>query len=522
MALIMCPECGREKVSDRAPACPNCGFPISEYFGGQAKESRDEKDGSSGEQGLNILPVDIPGASGTIGSLCERFLEEIGEDANSFRCSPKLNKGLGIPADATVYLAHDDTLFKSGKNGFAITDRGIYCRDLMEDTVFTSLEELKAVQGLQWGNDGHSLICADEKALVYYTDGNEDVENRLMQLLEDIILLLSKEENIRLPTETENSFNATDENTKAAVPKKQERKSLFDFSGGGNMGFASVSNTREFTDGELFEKLSNVKMSFGQPVMGNISGTPAVMYKNVTENYDVFCRVHRGKIIMGKIGSDGVNSVDTACREGTNIFAKHNDVGTSMANRAVDELLGVIKKLENGEEVYKSDAPVLAMNPEETVSLYMQQKAISLKPKFDVFDKDGNVAYHIEGELTGLSFSVQKNGVEVLKLKKKLVAIMPEYTILKNNREIARIKKKFKLTNPELQGQINGQELKICGDLLGYDFDIQVGGAIIGHVDTDSVAWSDCYRIRSFSWETQDLIIALAIICDNVSDQQAS
>lgn len=29
MALINCPECGRENVSDRALACPNCGYPIS-------------------------------------------------------------------------------------------------------------------------------------------------------------------------------------------------------------------------------------------------------------------------------------------------------------------------------------------------------------------------------------------------------------------------------------------------------------------------------------------------------------
>lgn len=28
MALIKCPECGRE-VSDKASACPNCGYPIS-------------------------------------------------------------------------------------------------------------------------------------------------------------------------------------------------------------------------------------------------------------------------------------------------------------------------------------------------------------------------------------------------------------------------------------------------------------------------------------------------------------
>lgn len=32
MALIKCPECGRENVSDSALACPNCGFGIREYF----------------------------------------------------------------------------------------------------------------------------------------------------------------------------------------------------------------------------------------------------------------------------------------------------------------------------------------------------------------------------------------------------------------------------------------------------------------------------------------------------------
>ncbi len=31
MALIHCPECDKE-VSDRAKACPNCGFPIADYL----------------------------------------------------------------------------------------------------------------------------------------------------------------------------------------------------------------------------------------------------------------------------------------------------------------------------------------------------------------------------------------------------------------------------------------------------------------------------------------------------------
>lgn len=32
MALIKCPECGRENVSETAQQCPNCGFGINDYF----------------------------------------------------------------------------------------------------------------------------------------------------------------------------------------------------------------------------------------------------------------------------------------------------------------------------------------------------------------------------------------------------------------------------------------------------------------------------------------------------------
>ena len=32
MALVRCPECGREKVSDSAEACPDCGYSIKAHF----------------------------------------------------------------------------------------------------------------------------------------------------------------------------------------------------------------------------------------------------------------------------------------------------------------------------------------------------------------------------------------------------------------------------------------------------------------------------------------------------------
>ena len=43
MALIKCPECGRENVSDSATSCPNCGYGIKEYFAEIEKKKEAER-----------------------------------------------------------------------------------------------------------------------------------------------------------------------------------------------------------------------------------------------------------------------------------------------------------------------------------------------------------------------------------------------------------------------------------------------------------------------------------------------
>ena len=296
---------------------------------------------------------------------------------------------------------------------------------------------------------------------------------------------------------------------------------LFDMSGGGNMGYANVKNTKNFTTEDLFQKLSGITVSFGTPVMGDIKGTPSVLYKKVSDQYDVFARVEKDKVIMGKIGTEGVGGGKMALNMGLDMFLGHKDKGTSDADRAVDELLEVIKKLESGEEVTGSSASQVANTATGTANeFFMKQKAISLKPKFDIFDKNETPVYHVEGDMSRLNFSIQKNGNEVLKLKKKLVAIMPEYTIFKGGDEVAKIKKKMKFSKPELNGTVNGKELKIAGDLFGFDFDLQVGGATIGHVDTARTVFSDCYRISVRDESMEALVVALAIVCDNVVDKQ--
>lgn len=298
---------------------------------------------------------------------------------------------------------------------------------------------------------------------------------------------------------------------------------LFNLSDSKGFGFAKIPNTQGFTNEVLLEKLSEITVSFGTPEMGDINGTQSVMYRKVSDMFDVFVRVDGKNIIMGKIGANGVSSVTTALSGGLDMFLGHKDEGTSNADRAVTELSEIVKKLESGESVTASNT-VAAVNTAsgESVEFFMKQKAISIKPKFDIFDRNEAPVYHVEGDLPRLNFSIQKNGTEVLKLKKKLIAVMPEYSLILNGSEIGKLKKKIKLTNPELAGTINGKELKIVGDLMGFDFELQVGGVTIGHIDTAQTIWQDCYRIKVLNEDYQDIMIALAIICDNVADQSGN
>ena len=298
---------------------------------------------------------------------------------------------------------------------------------------------------------------------------------------------------------------------------------LFNLSDSKGFGFAKIPNTQGFTNEVLLEKLSEITVSFGTPEMGDINGTQSVMYRKVSDMFDVFVRVDGKNIIMGKIGANGVSSVTTALSGGLDMFLGHKDEGTSNADRAVTELSEIVKKLESGESVTASNT-VAAVNTAsgESVEFFMKQKAISIKPKFDIFDRNEAPVYHVEGDLPRLNFSIQKNGTEVLKLNKKLIAVMPEYSLILNGSEIGKLKKKIKLTNPELAGTINGKELKIVGDLMGFDFELQVGGVTIGHIDTAQTIWQDCYRIKVLNEDYQDIMIALTIICDNVADQSGN
>lgn len=301
---------------------------------------------------------------------------------------------------------------------------------------------------------------------------------------------------------------------------------LFDMSKGSGVGFVKIKNTQNFTNEDLLNKLSEIKVSFGVPQMGDIKGTQSVMYKKVSEKFDVFVRVDGNSVIMGKIGTDGVSSVGTALSMMVDMFAFDGakDEGTSKADRAVDELGEIIKKLEAGEVVKESNVTAsVNTSTGDAIAYFMDQKILSINPKFDIYTDKHEPVYHVDGNITRLDFKVKNSaGTEVAEIKKKLIAILPEYTILQNGSEVGQLKKKLKLTSPELVGTLNGQEFKLQGDLMGFNFDVMLDGKCIGRIDTAQTIWADCYRIQILDENYKDLMIAIAVICDNVVDASKS
>lgn len=115
----------------------------------------------------------------SIESICNEFLSC--HEKKEFFSPNKMMKYFDIPDDDKVYLAHDDTLFQTGKNGFIITDKGIYVRELVDKNMyFVSYEDFAKVKEITINN---STYYIGDGIIAYYSGRyKQDV----LELLEKI------------------------------------------------------------------------------------------------------------------------------------------------------------------------------------------------------------------------------------------------------------------------------------------------------------------------------------------------
>lgn len=288
-------------------------------------------------------------------------------------------------------------------------------------------------------------------------------------------------------------------------------------------GYQKHKNTRHYTNYELFSLLSDIPLSFGKPVLDTIGKKEAIVYHMPQSRFDVYAIADKKNIEIARVidkqhnvGKEVAKEMGVSLLIGTltgndGLTAQAKD--EAVADRAVDELADVIKQLLETGHAQSN----VATSRYPSVKLYMRQKVLSIKDKYSICDETERPVYWVKGSLIGLSFAMEyADGSDVFTIKKKLVSLMPEYTIIQGrNNEIAHLKKKLKLTRPEIVGKVNGQELEIKGDMTGYHFSIALGGMVVGNVDTERLTWGDCYSIEVLDPRMTDLVVAIAVICDN-------
>lgn len=94
MALMQCPECGKE-ISDQVPACPHCGFPVQKQTGGDGKDKKKK-----------FIPLIIIGSIFILAAalfICYKFVYQ-----GSFEITlSKDTVELGTDVDLLTYLEYD-------------------------------------------------------------------------------------------------------------------------------------------------------------------------------------------------------------------------------------------------------------------------------------------------------------------------------------------------------------------------------------------------------------------------------
>ena len=177
--MVKCPACGGQYDGEIVRGIMTC-----EYCGSRFALEEDElaalglSDASAEDEGEEYETDFWDG----VRAICGDFYDDVDDD--SFYLTDKIIAGLGIDDDQEeIFLIHDDTIFKSGKNGFAITDNGFYYRGMGEPEGYVVYwkDFAECEKPVINGSD----IVVNDVAIAYFT-GNSAIRDRLLQTYRDL------------------------------------------------------------------------------------------------------------------------------------------------------------------------------------------------------------------------------------------------------------------------------------------------------------------------------------------------
>lgn len=281
-------------------------------------------------------------------------------------------------------------------------------------------------------------------------------------------------------------------------------------------GQKKLKNEYGYTIESLYEKIKDVPFSFGSCHLEKVGKLDTISF-DPTGRMVVYITVSPKAIQVATRLAAGTSTGLFMLKEiGLAMLTDAKAEDNAQSDRAVEEVYNVLNQLLLGGVATNQSAQ------NDHIKLYMRQAILSFNDSYSICTEDQTPVYQVDGNLVSLKYMVNRaDGTPCMEIRKKLIAVMPEYTILQNGSEVAKLKKKLRLMRPEVLGTVGGRELQITGNLVGWNFTIAVDGTVIGAVDTVRLTWADCYSIEVRDEKMQDLVVSIAIIIDNMLSNQS-
>ncbi len=157
--------------------------------------------------------------------------------------------------------------------------------------------------------------------------------------------------------------------------------------------------------------------------------------------------------------------------------------------------------------------------------LYLKQKVFSFGEKYNVFDENQNIVYHIKGKVFSLrnKMDMYKNDQHIYSMERKLFHLLPLYILLDSDgNEVARIQKNFTLFGGKMTIHSSYGEMQLIGQVFQLDFSLLSDGKEVMSIHKKWISWGDSYEISITDDAHESFYVALVILIDAMYHQSSS
>jgi uncharacterized protein YxjI len=155
----------------------------------------------------------------------------------------------------------------------------------------------------------------------------------------------------------------------------------------------------------------------------------------------------------------------------------------------------------------------------------IRQKLLSWGSDFVIKDADGRDAFFVDGKAftfgNKLSFQ-DMAGNELVFIRQQVMSWGPTYTIEREGRVFATVKKElFTFFKSKFEVDVPGpNDYSVEGDFLDYEYAFtRPNDGVVARVSKKWFAWQDTYGIDIVDGEDDVLILATAVVIDQVSHE---